>query len=289
MDGWNRWGDNDERGAANLVDESAVKRGLAAVTEHRAISLAAPIVPDRGFGVIGRPAPQHFMRRDGGDYANGLPERGGFGFADDWVGMPSHGVSHLDALSHVWQDGQMYNGHEASTVSSRGADRCGIEKVGPIVTRGVLLDLVPTGRSHLDPGEGIAADVLQEMLDELADPFAPGDALLVRTGWLDAQRHGLVDGTAWPGLHAGCAALLADLQPVLIGADNPGVEALPSSDPTCQVPLHVALLRGHGIYFAELLDLDELAAAGRSSFLLVLSPLPVVGGVGGPVTPVAVI
>lgn len=56
-----------------------------------------------------------------------------------------------------------------------------------------------------------------------------------------------------------------------------------------QVPLHVALVRGRGVYFSELLDLDELAASGRASFLLVIAPLPLVGAVGSPVSPVAVI
>jgi kynurenine formamidase len=289
MDDRNRWGPSDERGAVNLLDEVAVKRGMSSVTEHRAISLAAQIRADRGFGVIGRPDPQHFMLRDGGDYAAGLPERPGFGFADDWIAMPAHGVSHLDALSHVWQDGRMYNGHEASTVSSRGARRCGIEKVGPIVTRGVFVDLVPDGSAYLAPGEHVHADTLAAHLERLDVTLERGDALIVRTGWLAAQREGYVDGATWPGLDADCAEMLSSADVVLVGADNPGVEALPSGDPDCQVPLHIALIRGRGIYFSELLDLEELASSGRSTFLLVLSPLPVVGGVGGPVVPVAVI
>ena len=59
--------------------------------------------------------------------------------------------------------------------------------------------------------------------------------------------------------------------------------------PDCQVPLHVALVRGRGVYFSELLDLDELAATGRSTALLMIAPLPIVGAVGSPVSPVAVI
>jgi kynurenine formamidase len=52
--------------------------------------------------------------------------------------------------------------------------------------------------------------------------------------------------------------------------------------------LHVKLLRGQGVYFSELMDLGQLAAAKRATFLFVLAPLPLVGGVGGPVAPVAV-
>jgi kynurenine formamidase len=286
---WGRWGADDERGAANLIGEDAVRRGLREVRQLRAVSLAAPIVANRGAGVVGRPAPQHFMLRDGGDYAAGLAERAGFGFADDYVALPTHGVTHMDALSHVWQDGQMYNGYPAAAVTSRGAAKCGIDKAGPIVTRGVLVDLVPPGSPWLAPGEAVSAERLRQALGTSGVTLEPGDALLVRTGWLEAWTAGQADTSAWPGLAADCADFLASQQIAVVGADNIGVEAFPSADPGCQVPLHVALLRGHGIYFCELLDLAALAAAGQPAFLFVVAPLHLVGAVGSPVAPVAVI
>lgn len=289
MNGWGRWGADDERGAVNLADEDAVRRGLREVRQMRAVSLAAPIVANRGAGVARRPAPQHFMMRDGGDYAAGLPERAGFGFADDYIALPTHGVTHMDALSHVWQGGQMYNGHPAAAVTSRGASKCGIEKAGPIVTRGVLVDLVPPGSRWLAPGEAVPAERLRQALGASGVTLERGDALLLRTGWLEAWMAGQADGSAWPGLDADCADFLAQQQIAVVGADNAGVEAFPSSDPGCQIPLHVALLRGHGIYFCELLDLAALAAAGQPAFLFVVAPLQLVGAVGSPVAPVAVI
>ena len=45
-----------------------------------------------------RPSVQHFMVRDGGDYAAGLGERG-FGFADDTLVLPTGATTHLDALA----------------------------------------------------------------------------------------------------------------------------------------------------------------------------------------------
>jgi hypothetical protein len=289
VDGWGRWGADDERGAANLVDGQATGRGLQAVRQRRVVSLAAPIVANRGPGVAGRPAPQHFMIRDGGDYAAGLPERAGFGFADDYLALPTHGVPHLDALAHVWQGGQLYNGHPATAVTSRGAAKCGIEKAGPIVTRGVLADLVPPGERWLPPGTRVSAGRLRQALTAAGITLERGDALLVRTGWQQAWAAGQADATSWPGLDAGCAEFLAGCGIAVVAADNPGVEAFPSGDPGCQVPLHVALLRGHGIYFCELLDLAELAAAGQPGFLFVVAPLPIAGAVGSPVAPVAVV
>jgi kynurenine formamidase len=287
--GWGRWGAADERGALNTLGPEAIARGLASVTEQRSVSLAAPVVPGRGTGAVGRPDPAHFMLRDGGDYAAGHPERAGFGFSDDVIQIPTHGVTHFDALSHVWQDGLMYNGHSASTVSSRGARRCGIQTAGPVVTRGVFVDLVPTGSPWLERGQSVGVDELRGHLDKAGVTLESGDALIMRTGWLEAWQQGRNTEGVWPGLDADCADWLAAQDLALLGADNIGVEAYPSSDPDCQVPLHIALMRGHGVFFCELMALAELAAAGRSTFLFVASPLPVVGAVGGPVCPVAVL
>lgn len=286
---WGRWGPDDERGALNTLGPKAVARGLACVVDNVPVSLAAPIVAGRATGAVERPAPAHHMLRDGGDYAAGLAERGGFGFADDVITLPTHGVTHLDALSHVWRDGLMYNGHPSTEVSSNGARRLGIHTVGPIVTRGVFVDLVPPGRDWLDPGESVGVDVLRARLDEAGVTLESGDALLVRTGWTQAWIAGRHDAHSWPGLDADCADFLAEADLALIGADNIGVEAYPSSDPTCQVPLHIALLRGHGVFFCELLDLAALAVTGRSTFLFLASPLNLVGAVGGPVAPVALL
>jgi kynurenine formamidase len=280
-DGWGRWGDADERGAANLVDAAATLRGVGCVRTGEVIGLATPLRSGAGSPVVGRPPLQHFMLRDGADYAGGRPERGGFGFADDCVLLATHGGTHVDALSHVFRDGRMYNGFAASEVGSAGARTCGIEKAGPLVTRGILADF-----GDLEPGEAITAERLAAAVD--VEP-EPGDALLVRTGWTAAWLRDEADVSAWPGLDRGCADWIADRDIAVVAADNIAVEAFPSSDPDCQMPLHVALLRGRGVYFCELLDLDALAATGRSTFLFVLSPLPLVGAVGSPVNPVAVL
>ncbi|MET7992192.1 cyclase family protein [Amycolatopsis sp. NPDC005232] len=283
MTGWGRWGADDERGATNLLDAPNV---LSAVTEVRTgevVRLAAPIRGGHGFGLVGRPDPLHLMVRDGGDYAAGLPERGGFGFADDILTVPTHGVSHVDALSHVWQDGLLYNGFPSSYVTSQGARKLGIEKIPPVVTRGVFVDAAAS--RPRTPDDPVHVEELQALLAANGVELRTGDALLVRTGWLASG----LGASTWGGLHSDCAAWLAGRDVVLVGADNPGVEVFPSGVDDCQVPLHIELVRGHGILFAELLDLEPLAAAGRATFLFVLAPLPLVGGVGSPVVPVAIL
>jgi len=287
MDGWGRWGPGDELGALNLLGRPEVLRGLAAVRDGIVLSLAAPIVSGQGYGIAGRPAPAHYMLRDGGDYAAGLAERAGFGFADDVITLATHGVTHVDALAHVWRDGQLYNGFPAGTVTSRGASRLGIDKMRPIVTRGVLVDCAPG--ADRDAGDRVHRGELARLLAAADIDLAPGDVLLVRTGWLAAFAAGRADAASWPGLDRDCGPWLAERGVVLVGADNVAVEAYPSGDPGCQVPLHIGLLRDHGVYLSELMDLDALAASGRGTFLFVLAPLPLAGAVGSPAAPVAVL
>jgi len=282
---WGRWGEQDERGALNLVDEAAVRRGLTAVCRGRPVSLGLPVGPGAAPHASIRPDVQHLMFRDGGDYAAGLPERPGYGFADDLLLLPCHGTTHIDALSHVWQDGKMWNGIPATEVTSRGARRAGVETMGPVVTRGILVDLADA----LNDGDAVTADQLQTRLDELGVEPMPGDALLLRTGWLARWRADRAAIDTWPGYDASVAKLVDRYGLAVLGADTISTEQNPSANPACALPVHVAVLRDRGVPLAELLDLEELAQTGAVTFLLVISPLRILGGSGSPVAPTAII
>lgn len=284
---WSRWGPEDERGALNLIGPEAVRRGMAAVRTGETVSLGLPMIPGRGPLAAMRQPMQHFMLRDGGDYAAGLPERGGMGWADDSILVACHGTTHLDALAHVWHDGQMWNGFPSAAVTSRGAARCGIEKAGPIVTRALFLDFAGSGPG-LGPAEAISAVRLADAVAAAGVAPEPGDALLVRTGWLRQWRDGTAGVDCSPGLDADCAGWLHEHDIALAGADNIAVEAYPAAG-GATLPLHTAAIRDAGIHLLELLDLEELARRRAAGCLLIVAPLNIVGGVGSPVAPVAVL
>lgn len=283
-----RWGPDDEAGAYNLVDAAAVLRGAAEIREGRIISLSVPIKGgSHGPAVPWRPPVQHFMTRDGCDYCGSLSEqRAGFGFSDDVIQLPTHGTTHVDAIAHVWRDGVMYNGFRATDVSSRGAMRCGIDKLGPISTRAIFVDFARVDGVS-DHRIGLAE--LTEAVARTGVTPASGDALLIRTGWMTAFKRGTSDPFKSAGLTAECAAWIVDQGFCLVGADNIAVEVVPSGDPDFAVPLHIALIRDQGIYLAELFDLDTLAESGRSSCCLTIAPLKIEGGVGSPINPVAIL
>lgn len=282
------WGPQDERGALNLIDRSATLRGIASVQTGEVLELGIEIVGgSRGPASPIRPPAQHYMLRHGGDYAAGLPEQNGFGFSDDVIHLATHGTTHIDALAHVWCGGEMYNGFSSNKVTSKGAKHLGVDKLGPIVTRGIFLDLAPS--NEVEQGYPIRCDQLQAAAKNADIKPEPGDALIIRSGWMKAWRDGQADASTSTGLHHDCADWIISSGFALVAADNVAVEVLPSQDPDCAVPLHLALIRDNGIPLAELLDLERLAATGRTTFMLSIAPLKIKGGVGSPIMPIAIL
>jgi kynurenine formamidase len=286
---WGRWGTEDERGALNFIGTDQVQRAAALVRSGQVVSLAQPLsprtpVPKHRAGI------QHFMGRDGGDYAAGARRPGGFQFAEDTVVMPLHIGTHIDALCHSWCDDCLYNGFPGQgTRSTSGALRCGIEKMPPIVTRGVLLDIVRLHGAPLSPRASIGRADLQTAAEAASVAIEPGDAVLIRTGWQEALA-GLPDVSfdEEPGIDVEAALWLAEAGVAMVGADNFAIEAIPFPAGTV-FPVHQRLIRDFGIPLLEGLVLEPLAKHGRGQFLFVAAALPVVGGTGSPLTPVAVL
>ncbi|SDX99895.1 Kynurenine formamidase [Modestobacter sp. DSM 44400] len=285
---WGRWGADDEAGALNLVDPAAVLAATDLVREGRVVSLAQPLGPQVPVPPHRR-APQRFMDRDAGDYAAGARAPDGFRFAEDTVQLSTHSGTHLDALAHAWSGDTLYNGHPASAVrSTRGAQRCGAEKLRPAVTRGVLVDLVAGHGGPLPARTPVNAAMLSGACSRAGVEPHAGDAVLLRTGWWE-QHLGAVDYfDNEPGLDDDAAAWLAARDVAIVGADNYAVEVQPSA-PGSTFPVHLTLLHRHGVPLLENLELRELAATGRTTFLLVVAPLPLAGSTGSPVNPVAVL
>ena len=287
---WGRWGGEDESGALNEVGPEQVLAATGLVRSGVVVSLGQPLGPDTPMAPH-RKRPERFMTRDGGDYAAGARRPDGFQFAEDVVSFSTHSATHVDALAHVFSDDQLYNGFPASgTRSTTGAKRCAADKLLPIVTRGVLLDVAAAGEPGApDDRRPICAADLHAAASGAGVRLGPGDAVLVRTGWMGRAGH---DAARYfdsePGIDESAAAWLSQQRVAVVGADNYAVEVQPSA-PGTTFPVHRHLIRDHGIPLIENLVLDELAAHGRSTFLFVAAPLPLVGSTAGPVRPVAVL
>ena len=289
QDAWGRWGPDDQRGALNHIDPDTTRRAAELVRTGQVISLAQPLSPRTPFPAH-RAGIQHFLGRDGGDYAAGARRPGGFQFAEDTVIMPLHAGTHIDALCHAWYDDQLYNGFPgAGTRSTTGAARCGIESMGPIATRGVLLDIAGLRGGPLSGGVSIGRADLERAAREAGVDPGKGDVVLIRTGWFESVGHAQgVSFNEEPGLDLEAGLWLAERGVSVVGADNFAIEAIPFPAGTV-FPVHQRLIRDFGIPLLEGLVLKPLAETGRHSFLFAASPLPVVGGTGSPVSPMALL
>jgi kynurenine formamidase len=284
QEAWNKWGAQDERGALNQIGADEVKHAVGLVRTGKVVSLAQPLsaqtpVPSH------RGPMQHFMGRDGGDYAAGGKRPGGFQFAEDTVVMAMHFGTHVDALCHAWYDDQLYNGFPSTgTRSTTGATRCGVDKMGPIVGRGVLLDMVRLSGRVLARGE----TVTRKMLEDTGIALQKGDIVLIRTGWLEAKLSSPDYYDGEPGIDVGAARWLAERGVAAVGADNFAVEPIPFP-PEKVFPVHQCLIRDFGIPLIEGLVLAPLAESEAKTFLFMAAPLPIRGATGSPFVPLAVL
>jgi kynurenine formamidase len=203
--------------------------------------------------------------------------------------LPLHLGTHIDCLCHVWYGDKLYNGFDHRAVRSSGSLRCDAVSMGPIATRGVLLDFAALNGGPLDDGEAIDADRLHTLLEVQRTTLRKGDAVLIRTGWF--ERHvgsGTADFNTEPGIDLEAGLILAEAGVALIGADNYAVEVLPFAAGSV-FPVHQRLIRDYGIPLLEGLVLEPLADTSVREFLFLVSPLPLKGATASPVAPVAIL
>lgn len=294
---WGRWGDDDEVGTLNLIDDAAVARGLAAARTGVRFPLAIRLDangPQLGT-VPGRINPLHTMVAINSTYTGGDVDDACWN--DDTITMGLQSCTHWDGLAHVSYSGQLYNGFPASSVTAdRGATRCGIHRVGSIVSRAILLD-VARARGHdvLPAGHPITEADLDAAVDQAGISPEPGDVVLVRTGQMTffkrRDREGYLLGDQ-PGLTTHTIPWLRRHDIAAVAIDTLTMEVFPCEDPAVLFPVHMIQLRDMGLTQGQNFDLEALAAHcagdGVYEMLLVANPEPVTGGTGAPVNPVAV-
>jgi kynurenine formamidase len=286
---WGRWGEDDQRGAINLIDDDKRKTAASLVRSGRLVSLCRPFPKDVAANNP-RPA-QHYLQKVGQD-------------ALDFYGISYHGVAatHLDALCHMWHDSGMWNGRDPDAeFTTDGFGWGDVEQWAQgIVTRGVLLD-VPRHRGVdcVEQDDPVHGWELEQICAERRVELTPGDALVVycgRDAWSAKHR------TPWgsgpnlgrpgprdprPGLHASCLEFIRDTDSALLVWDM--LDLLPNGLDLVH-SVHAAIY-AFGVALVDNAQLEPLAAAcreeGRDEFLFTLGPLRVKGGTGSPVNPLA--
>ncbi len=288
---WGRWGEDDERGALNLITDAKRAAAAALVQDGVAVSCALPLPVQPA---ADNPTPvAHHMTTAGDAIDN---PRIAIQSTGDYFAIAPHGMAttHLDALCHVLREGKMYNGYPAWVGKSSGAEKNAITVAEDgVVSRGVLLDIPALrGVEYLEPGERISAADLSTAEEHHGVSVEPGDILLVRTG-RDTRRDAL---GAWPpfdgmaGLAVDCLPWIRERDVAVLGSDGIS-DVIPSEIEGWLLPIHEVILPSMGVHLIDNARLGPLAAAcaerGRYAFQLTIAPLRLEGGTASPINPIA--
>ncbi len=289
---WGRWGPKDERGALNLLTPEVVLEAMKSAKTGKVYSLGVPM-GGTNVPVVGqRQPPQRFTVFNSTDasYWAGRGRDDELCIGEDYLALSSHTVTHMDALAHIWLDGQLYNGFSDQSVQTyKGAVRCGIDKTKVLAGRAVLLDMARHfGVDYIEPPRMISAGDLLDCAGQQGVEIRAGDTLLFRTGWL---RVFYEDKDRWlagqPGLALDACRLIGERDIVAVGSDNATIEAVPYENDVF-LQGHVELIRNLGVHLMELMALDEMAADQAYEAFLVVAPLVIKGAMGSPVNPIAI-
>jgi kynurenine formamidase len=280
-----KWGPGDERGSGNHMKPETVLRAARLIKAGevfelgRVLAEGIPLSAGRRFEIVTKRS-----RQDPGTNHRGSNE-------ELIVAEIGQVGTQFDTFSHQMINSSMYNCFKLDEIASRtGFTKLGVQQVGALMTRGVLIDVAAYKKTAMLPESyEITPQDLQQALAEQKLTLQPGDAVLIHTGW----------GTLWgkdnvryqrtsPGLGTAAAEWLAKQDPMLVGADNGGVEVAPNPDPQLAGPVHQIFLVVNGIHLLENLRLDELAARRAHEFALIVEPLKIQGGTGSSVAPIAV-
>ena len=280
-----KWGAADERGSANLMKPETVLRAARLIRTGEVIELgrvlsgAMPLSAGRRFQLdTKRTTMNPQSNRRGSNEELVTAEIGQVG-------------TQFDGFAHQTIGNTSYNCLRLDDIAGRtGFTRLGIQNVGALFTRGVLIDVAALkGVDMLGDAYQVSVDDLQQALARQKMTLEPGDAVLVHTGWgrlweSDPARYQRGN----PGIGVAAAEWLVRQNPMLVGADSAPVEVNPNPDAQLSLPVHQIMLVVNGIHLLENVKLDELAAKRVYEFALVVEPLKIQGGTGSTVAPIAV-
>jgi kynurenine formamidase len=280
-----KWGAGDQRGSGNHMKPESVLRAAQLIKTGEVFEIGhvleagMPISGTRRFDVHTK---RTFMN----------PQSNRRGSNEELVVSEIGQVgTQFDTFPHQTIGDSLYNCFKVDEIQTRtGFTKLGVENVGSLVGRGVLIDVAALkGVDMLPDTYEITVADLQGALQRQNLALQPGDAVLIHTGWskLWGKDNARYMKTC-PGIGVAAAEWLAKQDPMLVGADNWPVEVAPNPDPQISLPVHQIMLVVNGIHLLENLKLSELSAKRAYEFALIMQPLKMKGATGSTVAPIAV-
>ncbi|GIS70289.1 MAG: hypothetical protein CM1200mP9_11100 [Gammaproteobacteria bacterium] len=247
-----KYGEGDTLGAINNLSPEGVVKAAQLVRTGKTYPLGVvtgpetPAYPPRSFSLTVLQGGDGTGATQGANLATGNDD---LMFA--WLGVGSQ----IDGLGHMGLNHVYYNGHRAADfVAPTGLTKLSIDKLPPIVTRGVLIDMARFfGKKMLSAGTVFNRSEIVAQAETQGVSIGKGDVVLFHTGW---QTLAGQDNTRFmsgqPGLGVEGAEYLASLGVVAVGSDTWGLEVVPFEDDSMQFPVHPILLaKKRRIYLGE--------------------------------------
>lgn len=284
-----KWGPSDEIGAANYLTPAVALNAARLVKTGKTYSLGitvnttTPAYPPRTCSI-------YIVQPGQTGSAEGLgPTKTTYN--DDilncWTGIGTQ----LDGLGHIGVGDRYYNGNRWQEFAQIGGlKKLGADKVPPMVTRGVLLDMAAHyGVDVVKEGTAFNTAEIEAVAKKQGVEIRQGDVVIFHTGWLsliekDPKRYGSVE----PGLGREGARYLVSKGVVAVGADTWGLEAIPFEPGAGVFEVHQILLPMSGTYILENVNTAELAKDKAWEFLFVLGQNKYQGAVQSMINPVAI-
>ena len=284
------WGPDDQLGSANLISTERTLEAAKLIKQGKSMPLGIVIGPDtpafppRSLSLQVVQPNQH-----GGQKLSSFGYEGNYNddLLQTWIGIGSQ----LDGLGHLGEDGMYYNCLDEKEISAiSGLTKLGTHAVPPLVGRAVIIDMAKhMGKDVLAAGEHFGEAEITAAMEAQQITVNEGDIVLFHTGWTDGMMES--DPTAWgstePGLNNEGAVFMASMNPMAVGADTWGLEAIPPKEGDKVFYGHVTLLKDNGIYILETMNTGPLVAEGVQEFMFVLGQPLIKGTVQAMINPVA--
>lgn len=290
------WGPADNIGRLNLMTAESRHAVMSRVDATRVFDLAVDyFVGMPSWAAAGDPRYQIWMTHtpDGSmnDRASGatsdVHER--YSYCGDSISMYTHTGTHIDMLNHLGHFGQFWNGRTAKQdLGSRQWLQGGADECPPIVSRAVMLDIARfKGVDCLPDGYCISPGDLRQAAMSQGTAVQPGDIALIRTGRMSVWPRFEDYLRSTPGIGLESAKYLCeDLGVMCIGTDAISIDVDPHEVSDTFVPVHGYLFATAGTPVIEVLNLEELSAAGVNELAFIGMPLKLRGAAGSPIRPI---
>src|ERR1700739_3310015 len=290
------WGPEDNVGRLNLMTPESRQAVLARADGRRVFDLAVDYCLGMpSWAAAGDPRYQMWMTHTPhgsvNDRSSGATSKvhEKYSYCGDSISMYTHTGTHIDMLNHLGHYGRFWNGRTAEDdLGSRQWLQGGAAECPPIVGRAVMLDVARLqGVTCLPDGYCVQPDDLAEAARTQGTDLRPGDIALIRTGRMSVWPD--LDGylRSPPGIGRETARYPCEEMGVMcVGPDAISIDGDPHAEPDTFVPVHCYLFASAGTPVIEVLNLEELSAAGVFEIAFIGMPLKLRGATGSPIRPI---